>query len=72
MVRYSRKTDRHREIGAGLAVPNVRHFAETVGAPLVRINTEDERVEQAGNVEIRASALAVLREFDELMKAPHA
>ncbi|WP_244815349.1 Sir2 family NAD-dependent protein deacetylase [Caballeronia sp. Lep1P3] len=57
------------EIGAGLAVPSIRLFAETFGAPLIRINLEDERVDRVTDVGIRGTALAVLREIDAALTA---
>ncbi|KAK42367.1 sigma factor [Caballeronia jiangsuensis] len=57
------------EIGAGLTVPSIRLFAETFGAPLIRINLEDERVDRVADVGIRGTALAVLREIDAALTA---
>ncbi|SAL05149.1 silent information regulator protein Sir2 [Caballeronia calidae] len=52
------------EIGAGQAVPSIRLFAETFGAPLIRINLEDERVTRQEDVGIRGGALDVLHQID--------
>ncbi|WP_250482553.1 Sir2 family NAD-dependent protein deacetylase [Caballeronia sp. GACF5] len=52
------------EIGAGQAVPSIRLFAETFGAPLIRINLDDEQVEHGTAIGLRGSALAVLKEIN--------
>lgn len=55
------------EIGAGQAVPSIRLFAETFGAPLIRINLDDEHVRHDTAIGIRGSALTVLNEIDAAM-----
>jgi NAD-dependent SIR2 family protein deacetylase len=55
------------EIGAGLVVPSIRLFAETMGAPLIRINTEDEQIPDGDGVGLRGTALDVLRTIDALL-----
>jgi NAD-dependent SIR2 family protein deacetylase len=52
------------EIGAGQAVPSIRLFAEAFGAPLIRINLDDEHVGHDTAIGIRGSALTVLKEID--------
>jgi NAD-dependent SIR2 family protein deacetylase len=52
------------EIGAGRTVPSIRLFAETFGAPLIRINLDDEQVDGAHDVGIRGGALDVLQSID--------
>ena len=52
------------EIGAGTAIPTVRHFSRRVveqhGGPLIRINARDAAVERAQDVGLEAGALAAL------------
>ncbi|GJH14291.1 hypothetical protein CBA19CS11_35655 [Caballeronia novacaledonica] len=45
-------------------MPSIRLFAETFGAPLIRINLEDERVMRQEDIGIRGGALDVLRQID--------
>lgn len=53
------------EIGAGLAVPSVRMFAESLRMPLIRINRRDAEIGQGGGVALRGSALEMLSRIDE-------
>ncbi|KXU97838.1 RNA polymerase subunit sigma [Caballeronia megalochromosomata] len=52
------------EIGAGHAVSSIRLFAETFGAPLIRINLDDEHVGDDTAIGLRGSALTVLKEIN--------
>ena len=49
------------EIGAGTAIPTLRHFADRLGAPLIRINPREAEVALARDVSIPLGALAGLR-----------
>lgn len=49
------------EIGAGLAVPTVRWFGESLGVPLIRINPAYPEVASARAVSVPLGALAALR-----------
>jgi NAD-dependent SIR2 family protein deacetylase len=51
------------EIGAGRSVPTVRHFSESLGAPLIRINREAADAGGA-TVSLPMKALAALRAID--------
>jgi len=57
------------EIGAGTAIPTLRHFGERLverrGAKLVRINPREAHVSSLGAVGIALGALATLRAIDE-------
>lgn len=55
------------EMGAGTVVPSVRMFAESVNAPLIRINLE-ESCPAGDGVGIRGPALAVLSAINEAMR----
>lgn len=61
------------EIGAGLAIPTVRHFSRRAiavhGASLVRINVRDPAVERAGDVGLAVDALAALQMIDAALQA---
>ena len=47
------------ELGAGLHIPTVRHFSESLGAPLIRINPREPQLPGRG-VSIANTALAAL------------
>ncbi|WP_341314541.1 Sir2 family NAD-dependent protein deacetylase [Paraburkholderia sp. IMGN_8] len=55
------------EIGAGLALPSIRMFSESLGIPLIRINPEDAGIGDLEGVAFRGSALAMLRCIDREM-----
>ena len=58
------------EIGAGTAVPSVRHFSQAYtrrGARLVRINVREPAVADARDVGIAAPALATLQAIATMM-----
>lgn len=59
------------EIGAGNAIPTVRHFSNRVlrqhGGRLVRINLRESRVERAQDVGLACTGLAALEAIDKLM-----
>ncbi|CAD6559555.1 NAD-dependent protein deacetylase [Paraburkholderia hiiakae] len=52
------------EIGAGLALPSVRMFSESLRIPLIRINTHDVHAAIATAVTLQGTALAVLQRID--------
>lgn len=52
------------EIGAGLAVPTVRWFGESLGVPLIRINPVIPEVASARAVSIPLGAVAALEAID--------
>nr|WP_145546064.1 Sir2 family NAD-dependent protein deacetylase [Variovorax boronicumulans] len=62
------------EIGAGLAVPSVRHFVQglqrTLGARLVRINPREAGVSGAHDVGLPAPALPALQAMAKRMPGP--
>ncbi|MCC2637840.1 MAG: hypothetical protein K0Q68_1559 [Moraxellaceae bacterium] len=51
------------ELGAGTAIPTVRHAGESLGVPLIRINVREPEVRGAG-VGIGAGALAALQAIE--------
>ena len=59
------------EIGAGIAIPTVRHFSNRVirqhGGQLVRINLRESRVERPRDVGLADTALAALLAIDRAM-----
>ena len=59
------------ELGAGTAVPSVRHFGQYVGhavnARLVRINPRESAVSHPHDVAIASGALAALQAIDDLL-----
>jgi len=56
------------ELGAGLAVPTVRHFCESSGAPLIRINPRDwQRPPYVEGVSLPMGALEALTAIDALL-----
>jgi NAD-dependent SIR2 family protein deacetylase len=52
------------EIGAGLALPGVRMFAESLRLPLIRINAHDAQANAAATVALQGTALDMLRSID--------
>ncbi|MDB5928932.1 MAG: Silent information regulator protein Sir2, partial [Polaromonas sp.] len=60
------------ELGAGKAIPSVRHFSERVvqrlGGRLVRINTRESGVPRLADVGIAAGAGPALAEIDRLLQ----
>jgi hypothetical protein len=52
------------EIGAGLALPSVRMFAESLRLPTIRINTHDAQANTPHSLSLHGSALDVLRQID--------
>jgi hypothetical protein len=59
------------EIGAGLTLPGVRTFAESLRLPLVRINTHDALTDDTGILSLRGTALDILLRIDRAV-ATHA
>jgi len=61
------------ELGAGLAIPTVRHFSrravELHGASLVRINLREPAVQRSSDVGLRMGALAALHAIELTMQA---
>jgi NAD-dependent SIR2 family protein deacetylase len=52
------------EIGAALALPSVRMFAESLRLPLIRINTHDAYTDTPCSIALQGTALDVLRRMD--------
>jgi NAD-dependent SIR2 family protein deacetylase len=57
------------EVGAGSAIPTVRHFGEFHRAPLVRINPTEWQVREGEGVGIAMGALAGIRGVAEVLRA---
>lgn len=55
------------ELGAGTAIPSVRHFGERQHAPLIRINPRESRTRSPANVSLPMGALEALRAMDALL-----
>ncbi len=55
------------EMGAGSAIPTVRHFGQGLNAPLIRINPTEPEVPSARDVGLQAGALEALRAIDALL-----
>lgn len=55
------------EIGAGLALPAVRMFAESLRLPLIRINTLDVHSDTPGSIALQGTALDILRRIDSAL-----
>lgn len=55
------------ELGAGLSVPTVRWFGESLGAPLIRINPAAPEVTGPRSIGIAAGALAALAQLAEAL-----
>ena len=62
------------ELGAGTAIPSVRHFSHAAlidrDAVLVRINPREPGVPRNRDIGIAGQALAVLREIDRVLHTP--
>lgn len=56
------------EVGAGLAVPTVRWYGESLGVPLLRINTTQPEVSSARALGVAAGAGAALEVLASLMR----
>lgn len=56
------------EIGAGLAVPTVRWYGESLGVPLLRINTTQPEVASARAIGVAAGAAEALTVLAALMR----
>ena len=56
------------ELGAGLAVPTVRWYGESLGVPLLRINTTQPEVKSARAVGVSAGAAEALSVLAALMR----
>jgi hypothetical protein len=52
------------EIGAGLALPAVRMFAESLRMPLIRINGDDVQGEGNRTLSLQGTALDILQRID--------
>lgn len=52
------------EIGAGLALPTVRMFSESLRIPLIRINTHDVQPARANIVSLQGTALEALERIE--------
>lgn len=52
------------EVGAGTAVPTVRWFAESLKAPLIRINLRESQISTESGVGLASRALPALRSLD--------
>ena len=52
------------ELGAGISIPTVRWFGETLGVPLIRINPTEPDVSGASSVGLAAGALEALAAID--------
>ncbi|MDQ5879002.1 MAG: hypothetical protein QG638_1736 [Pseudomonadota bacterium] len=57
------------ELGAGLAVPTVRWFGESLGVPLIRINLRDHEVGSSQAVSLPMGAAAALAAIEARMSA---
>lgn len=57
------------ELGAGTAIPTVRRLGDTLGAPLIRINTREPQVLRAGHLGIAAGAREALLRIAEALQA---
>jgi NAD-dependent SIR2 family protein deacetylase len=59
------------EIGAGLTLPAVRMFSESLRMPLIRVNAHEAHADDAATVALQGTALDVLRRIDrELADVP--
>lgn len=57
------------EIGAGLALPAVRMFAQCLRVPLVRINAHDVQADGDSVLSLRGAALDILQRIDRSLAA---
>ncbi|MGB4344749.1 MAG: NAD-dependent deacetylase, partial [Moraxellaceae bacterium] len=55
------------ELGAGTAIAGVRHFGESLHAPLIRINPREPEVTGPQAVSLPMGALAALQALDRLL-----
>lgn len=55
------------ELGAGTAIPSVRHFGESLHAPLIRINPHEPEIKSPQAVALPMGALAALQALDRLL-----
>lgn len=60
------------ELGAGIHIPTVRWFGETLGVPLIRINPDEAEVGSARGVSLPSGALAALTAIDAGLKSGYA
>lgn len=58
------------EIGAGTGIPTVRHFGESQGAPLIRINPREWETERKEDIGIPLGALEGINELIRLLESP--
>lgn len=54
------------ELGAGTAIPSVRHFGESTGLPMLRINPDEASV-PAGGLSLQMGALPALSAIHQLL-----
>ena len=63
------------EIGAGVAIPSVRHFSQRMiyefDARLIRINPTDSKVPRDCDVALRSGALTAVRAINEALGSAH-
>ncbi|KAB0655578.1 hypothetical protein F7P77_18720 [Acinetobacter courvalinii] len=52
------------ELGAGQAIPSVRHFSLRTGHPILRINVRDSAISPRWGVGLEGTALQTLRWLD--------
>lgn len=55
------------ELGAGTIIPSVRHFGESLGAPLIRINPREPETKRPQAVGLPMGALEALQAIDRLL-----
>lgn len=55
------------EIGAGTAIPSVRHFGEQQPVPLIRINKREAAVRRADDIAIPLGGLEALQQLQKLL-----
>lgn len=48
------------EVGAGLAIPTVRNFGESMGCPLIRVNKRESEVSRSGDIGLALGGLDAL------------
>jgi NAD-dependent SIR2 family protein deacetylase len=53
------------EIGAGLTIPTVRRFGESLKTPLIRINLQDADVHRAEDISLRMGALEGIKAISD-------
>jgi hypothetical protein len=58
------------EVGAGRAVPTVRHFSERHGPRVIRLNPREHAIHPHRGVGLTGSALDVLSRLDEMLGRP--